>query len=50
MPDALFLRSARNPDRQVTDRQSPETDFVSGATQSTNAYYYAVVDALSQAK
>jgi uncharacterized protein with FMN-binding domain len=36
--------------RQVTDRQSPETDFVSGATQSTNAYYYAVVDALSQAK
>ena len=28
----------------------PETDYVSGATQSTNAFYYAVVDALSKAK
>ena len=35
---------------QVTQRQSPETDYVSGATQSTNAFYYAVVDALSKAK
>jgi uncharacterized protein with FMN-binding domain len=35
---------------QVAERQSPETDYVSGATQSTNAFYYAVVDALSKAK
>ena len=35
---------------QVTERQSPETDYVSGATQSTNAFYYAVVEALSKAK
>ncbi|MEO7271640.1 MAG: FMN-binding protein [Vicinamibacterales bacterium] len=35
---------------QVVARQSPETDYVSGATQSTNAFYYAVVDALSKAK
>jgi uncharacterized protein with FMN-binding domain len=35
---------------QVITRQSPETDFVSGATDSTNAYYFAVVEALSQAK
>lgn len=35
---------------QVAQRQSPETDYVSGATQSTNAFYYAVVDALLKAK
>jgi uncharacterized protein with FMN-binding domain len=35
---------------QVVTRQSPEVDFVSGATQSTNAFYYAVVEALSKAK
>jgi uncharacterized protein with FMN-binding domain len=35
---------------QVVQRQSPEVDFVSGATQSTDAYYYAVVEALSKAK
>lgn len=35
---------------QVISRQSPEVDYVSGATQSTNAFYYAVVDALSKAK
>jgi len=35
---------------QVVDRQSPEVDFVSGATQSTNAFYYAVVQALRKAK
>ncbi|HEX5069692.1 MAG TPA: FMN-binding protein [Vicinamibacterales bacterium] len=35
---------------QVVDRQSPEVDYVSGATQSTNAFYYAVVQALSKAK
>ena len=34
---------------EVVQRQSPETDFVSGATQSTNAFYYAVVEALNQA-
>jgi len=35
---------------QVAERQSPETDYVSGATQSTDAFYYAVVDALRKAK
>jgi len=35
---------------QVVARQSPEIDYVSGATQSTNAFYYAVVEALSRAK
>lgn len=35
---------------QVAARQSPEVDYVSGATQSTNAFYYAVVEALSKAK
>ena len=35
---------------QVAQRQSPETDYVSGATQSTNAFYYGVADALSKAK
>lgn len=35
---------------QVVERQSPEVDYVSGATQSTNAFYYAVVDALGKAK
>jgi uncharacterized protein with FMN-binding domain len=34
---------------QVIARQSPETDYVSGATQSTNALYYAVVEALAKA-
>jgi uncharacterized protein with FMN-binding domain len=35
---------------QVVTRQSPEVDWVSGATQSVNAFYYAVVEALSKAK
>jgi uncharacterized protein with FMN-binding domain len=35
---------------QVLIRQSAEVDFVSGATQSVNAFYYAVVEALSKAK
>ena len=35
---------------QVAQRQSPEVDYVSGATQSTNAFYYAVVEALAKAK
>jgi uncharacterized protein with FMN-binding domain len=35
---------------QVAERQSPETDYVSGATQSTNAFNDAVVEALSKAK
>ena len=35
---------------QVISRQSPDVDFVSGATQSTNAFYYAIVEALSKAK
>lgn len=35
---------------QVAQRQSPEVDYVSGATQSTNAFYYGVVEALAQAQ
>jgi uncharacterized protein with FMN-binding domain len=35
---------------QVVSRQSAEVDFVSGATQSTNAFYYAIVEALKKAK
>jgi uncharacterized protein with FMN-binding domain len=35
---------------QVAVRQSPDIDYVSGATQSSDAFYYAVVDALSKAK
>jgi uncharacterized protein with FMN-binding domain len=37
------------PPQVVTD-QSPETDIVSGATQSSDAFYYAVVEALGKAK
>ena len=35
---------------EVVARQSPDVDYVSGATQSSNAFYYAVVEALSKAK
>ena len=35
---------------QVVTRQSAEVDYVSGATQSANAFYYAVVQALSKAR
>ena len=35
---------------QVAQRQSPEVDYVSGATQSANAFYCAVSEALSKAK
>lgn len=35
---------------QVVTRQSANVDYVSGATQSTNAFYYAVVEALAKAK
>ena len=35
---------------QVVARQSAEVDYVSGATQSSNAFYYAIVEALSKAK
>jgi uncharacterized protein with FMN-binding domain len=35
---------------EVAQRQSPNVDYVSGATQSANAFYFAVVDALSRAK
>jgi uncharacterized protein with FMN-binding domain len=35
---------------EVAQRQSPDVDYVSGATQSANAFYFAVVDALSRAK
>ena len=35
---------------QVLSRQSPDVDYVTGATESANAYYWAVIDALSHAK
>jgi len=35
---------------QVAERQSPEVDYVSGATQSANAFYDGVVEALAKAK
>jgi uncharacterized protein with FMN-binding domain len=35
---------------QVAERQSPEVDYVSGATQSADAFYGAVVSALNKAK
>jgi uncharacterized protein with FMN-binding domain len=35
---------------QVVARQSAEVDYVSGATQSSDAFYYAVREALSKAK
>ncbi len=34
---------------QVAERQSPEVDYVSGATESSNAFYYALVEALAKA-
>ena len=30
--------------------RAPEVDYVSGATQSADAFYYAVVEALAKAK
>jgi uncharacterized protein with FMN-binding domain len=35
---------------QVLARQSADVDFVAGATESTNAFYYAVLQALTKAK
>ena len=35
---------------QVVSRQSADVDYVSGATQSTSAFYYAILEALSKAK
>jgi uncharacterized protein with FMN-binding domain len=35
---------------QVVTRQSPEVDYVSGATESSDAFHDAVADALSKAK
>ena len=35
---------------QVVTRQSPDVDYVTGATQSTNAFYDAVVNALAKAR
>ncbi len=35
---------------QVVERQSPEVDYVTGATESADAFYYAIVEALNQAK
>jgi uncharacterized protein with FMN-binding domain len=35
---------------QVLARQSADVDVVSGATESTNAFYYAVIEALNKAK
>jgi uncharacterized protein with FMN-binding domain len=35
---------------QVAQRQNPEVDYVSGATESTDAFYYALVEALATAE
>jgi uncharacterized protein with FMN-binding domain len=35
---------------EVVQRQSPEIDYVSGATESADAFYNALIDALNQAK
>jgi uncharacterized protein with FMN-binding domain len=35
---------------QVVERQSANVDYVTGATESADAFYYAVVEALNQAK
>jgi uncharacterized protein with FMN-binding domain len=35
---------------EVAQRQSPDVDYVSGATQSADAFYGAVVEALAKAK
>lgn len=35
---------------QVAERQSPDVDYVSGATQSADAFYEAVVAALNKAR
>lgn len=35
---------------QVLERQSADVDFVAGATESANAFYYAILQALTQAK
>lgn len=35
---------------QVVKRQSAEVDFVSGATESGNAFYWGVVEALAKAR
>jgi uncharacterized protein with FMN-binding domain len=35
---------------QVVKRQGPDVDFVSGATESGNAFYWGIVDALTKAK
>ena len=35
---------------QVVSRQSAEVDYVSGATQSSDAFHTAIVEALSKAK
>ncbi len=36
--------------QQVVARQSAEVDYVSGATVSSDAFFYAVTQALAQAK
>ncbi|MEI9971228.1 MAG: FMN-binding protein [Ignavibacteriota bacterium] len=50
MPHTLFLQRHLAVAPEVHERQSAEVDYVSGATQSANAFYYAVVEALSKAK
>ena len=35
---------------QIVSRQSADCDYVSGATQSSNAFYYAITEALGKAK
>ena len=49
--DVDRLRDGRSfSTRRVVARQSAEVDYVSGATVSSDAFYYAVTQALAQAK
>jgi uncharacterized protein with FMN-binding domain len=52
--DECYTRYSKNViailPKRVVDRQSPNVDWVSGATQSSDAFYYAVVEALKAAK
>jgi uncharacterized protein with FMN-binding domain len=50
VPDAVFVQRDRQAAPQVAQRQSPDVDTISGATQSGDAFYYAVLDALYLAK
>ena len=49
MPLLLLLDLAAG-SPQVVSRQSADVDYISGATQSSNAFYTAIAEALKQAR